>query len=126
MKTTLQHGLDAIAACLLDAYPGTTGAMVRAAWDKVVAGSALAAGFEAAAGAQIAINRPVLDALLAKEQAANRSAILTGIAQAATDFRAYRALTTPTAAQRLQFEDRVCTALLKLGRIALSDYSGTD
>ena len=70
--TTLQAGLDTLAIALSDTYPGTTGAHVRAVWDKVVADSSLEAGFESSAGAQIALNRPTLDALLAQEQAPNR------------------------------------------------------
>lgn len=56
----------------------------------------------------------------------NATAIRKDIAEAAARLRAYRALSSPTNAQRLAFEDDLCTLLLRMGRLLLEQFDGTD
>jgi hypothetical protein len=75
MATSLAGVFDAIASGLQSFYPGTTGAQVRAVWDKIYAGQSVAAGFEAVAAQHIQSNRATIDALRAAEEAPNRATL---------------------------------------------------
>lgn len=56
----------------------------------------------------------------------NEASIRQDIANGFAKLRTYRALTTPTAAQRIAYEDDCCTLLLRMGRLLLGDLSGID
>lgn len=125
---TLQAGLDAIAL-----GHNVTGAAVRAVWDKIVSGQPVDEG-ERPLAFDIAQNRPTLDALLAAEEAPNRTTLeqRAGNALAALETEAardYSGLTTAQKAAALEnavkLLCRVCIALIRLVLRKLDSVQGT-